>query len=617
MEDILILETDLSPDQTNMHDLKRYLPLGQLLHKFVEKAEYYHIDRWMPIGSTDYLGDISARYIRFTAKKHDKIRLYLGKGYVAEKDESWRKPFNRRSGWTGGDGIFSFNIRNGNDAYDQQDAKTIFVFGDTLIGNTDPLTKKRALPVLMPANTIAYLDGNGSSHKDIRFEINTNGENNVIPFFEPDNEFVYEGTTAQNLVRTDHKKKACYLSGYDPQKVELTFDLNINQHISAIDIYNYYPERKVSDTLLNRGIKTFSMNVSMDGDKWLNLGTFELEKAKSENDFKRFKIHKPFRYLKLTVPPKQGEGNHYDKDDDTEVVFGLNRVVFHNEKDTLEDIRVKASSVMSKTKKNAWFWLQDGVVIGRNIYFLPLIITPDTDKPEGLQFSVDSICMIKAPIRKDHVDFEKHIQKPTPLYRTSEESETAFGAAIMPNTKEAGAKHPDGYIYIYGYTTENARRTLKVARVRPEDFEFVDKWRYFSKNGWSSRIEKATPLLSHISCEMSVSPIETGHNKGKYLAVFQYNVNSDYVAYSIGETPYGPFSDPSIVYECEEPKTLKRKTYSYNAKAHPHLSLPGDILVSYNVNSYEMDHHLDNVEVYHPRFIRLKDTSVDHDKEVA
>ncbi|GEM_PF-644942 len=606
-----ILKVKITPNKALEIDLKQYMPLGKIRHKNIIKTEFFHIDSWKSLDDPSDFKDQTARLIRFTAKKEDSIEIYPGTGYVAKKDETWRKPFIRYSGWTGGDGIFSFNIKNGRDTYDQKDAQTIFVFGDTLIGKSDPRTKKRFPPLLMPANTIAYLKGNGDNHKDIEFNINTNSHNNVIPYFSPENAMVYEGTVAQNLVNYTVDDHQGYLSGYHPEKVELLFDLNQNQHISTIDIYNYRPYPLADESMLNRGVKKIAISVSLDQDKWLSLGEFSLEKATNADKPNVIPVHKPCRYVKMHVPAKQGTGNHYDANDTAEVIFGLQKTVFYtNDNQQLCDIAVEATSELSREKKHAWFWLQDGVVIDDAIYFLPLIITPDPDKPEGLQFAVEGVSMIKSPIKNGKVDFEHHQQKPTCLYRGKKNDEWVFGAAIMNNSKASGHINADGYIYIYGYNTINGERTLKVARVKPEQFETLDAWRFYSDGAWVSSLEEASSILKHISCEMSVSPIETGANKGKYLAVFQYNVDSKYVAYAIGDTPAGPFSEPRIVYECEEPVSLGRTAYTYNAKAHPHLSKPDDILVTYNVNTYDMQHHLDNVEVYHPRFLRLKDTSI-------
>jgi hypothetical protein len=41
--------------------------------------------------------------------------------------------------------------------------------------------------------------------------------------------------------------------------------------------------------------------------------------------------------------------------------------------------------------------------------------------------------------------------------------EIIFGAGLMPNTAEAGAPQPDGYVYVYGHQNAPSTRSL-VAR---------------------------------------------------------------------------------------------------------------------------------------------------------
>ncbi len=604
----IVLDEKLQAGETKTFDLERYLPLGKVESTNVERIELYQGGRWSEASQHDDLENHTARYIRFTARNQGRIRVHLGQGYIAKKDEAWRAPFNRRSNWTGGDGIFSFNIKNGRDTYDQKDARTLFVFGDTLVGKSDPETRKRLKPLLMPNNTIAYLEGNDIGKATIDFRIATDADDAVTSFFSPDNPSVYEGTPAQNLVTYSEKDLLPFISGNRPKKLEVIFDFGTNRHVDAMTVHNHFPE---SPAVAGRAVKKFVVSVSLDKDKWLRMGEHTLRLPKKKNDGETFALNKRCRYVKIAIPPVQGEGNHYPPDEGSEVLFALDKVEFQSGGQRLENIIAESSSVLAKKKRPAWFWLQDGVVIGDAIYFLPLLVVPDEKKPEGLQFAVKGVNIMEVPFQNGELDFPAHTQRPAPLYRKNGDKETIFGAAIMNNTAAAGVKHPDGHIYIYGYTFENGGRSLKVARTKPGRFTDVDEWRFFANGEWVADMDDATPVLDHISCEMSVSPIETGAHEGGFLAVFQYDVNTDHIAYSIGETPWGPFTEPRIVYECEEPKQLGRSTYAYNAKAHPHLSRPDSILVSYNVNTYDMQHHYDNVEVYHPRFVRLVDTTTD------
>jgi hypothetical protein len=152
-------------------------------------------------------------------------------------------------------------------------------------------------------------------------------------------------------------------------------------------------------------------------------------------------------------------------------------------------------------------------------------------------------------------------------------------------------------------------RELVVARVKEDRFEFFDDWRFYNGKDWVTNIFESKGLLEHISCEMSVSQLLDGQNKGKYIAVFTYDTNTPYIAYSLGDSLVGPFSDPQKVYHTPEQDIFKSTTYTYNAKAHPHLSKSTNILVSYNTNTYNFEHNMSNNLIYRPRFIRLIDTT--------
>ena len=49
--------------------------------------------------------------------------------------------------------------------------------------------------------------------------------------------------------------------------------------------------------------------------------------------------------------------------------------------------------------------------------------------------------------------------------------------------------------------------------------------------------------------------------------------------------------------------------YIYNAKAHPHLSKEGELLVSYNINTSNFSENIQYGRTYGPRFIKLRKES--------
>lgn len=174
-----------------------------------------------------------------------------------------------------------------------------------------------------------------------------------------------------------------------------------------------------------------------------------------------------------------------------------------------------------------------------------------------------------------------------------------LGAGIFVNTASAGAPDPDGYIYVYGKKDE--LQGMIVARVLPKNFEKFDKWVFWDGNNWVSSITEAVSVAHRVSNELSVSPL----GDGRYALVFQIDGIGNRVGLCLGLTPYGPFGPIIELWETTEGE--QKNYYTYNAKAHPALSNPGELLISYNVNAFDFFREIrKNPYLYRPRFIRLK-----------
>lgn len=251
--------------------------------------------------------------------------------------------------------------------------------------------------------------------------------------------------------------------------------------------------------------------------------------------------------------------------------------------------------------KKCWYWLQDGVLLNGNIYILPMVIESNPSGREGFRFRHSGLTMIRIPVHSNVPQLQKHIQMDTPLFHTNESRTLYFGVAMMPNTAEAGAPEPDGYVYVYG-RYEAGGIKLAVARVKPEHFEDFSRWRFWDGKAWSSNIEDTAPLGIG-GPELSVTPVQSGPLAGKYLMVSMHVGRDLFVR--IGESPVGPFGPIINIYHTSEPDA-GQKIYTYNAKAHPSLSEPGEWLISYNVNSTGWQNHIDNGDIYRPRFLKAR-----------
>src|SRR5690606_11678947 len=155
-----------------------------------------------------------------------------------------------------------------------------------------------------------------------------------------------------------------------------------------------------------------------------------------------------------------------------------------------------------------------------------------------------------------------------------------------------GAPGPDAYVYVYGVDEPPFIKRLIIARVRPADFLDFSAWRFYDGAGWSPDVADAARITSRVSNELSLSPLPGGG----YALVFQLDTIGRDVAGRTAPTPVGPFGPIRKLYEAPEPAML-RGVYTYNAKAHPHLSAPGTLLISYNVNTSEFFDHFQYADI--------------------
>ncbi|CAN5173715.1 hypothetical protein BH20ACT5_BH20ACT5_20560 [soil metagenome] len=245
-----------------------------------------------------------------------------------------------------------------------------------------------------------------------------------------------------------------------------------------------------------------------------------------------------------------------------------------------------------------WFWPNDGIVVDGQLYLYSLRMKRGGDPV--FNFETDGVSLLSTSASSPP-PFETYTEVDTPLYlpASGDEGDLTFGLGVMPNTVRAGAPAPDGYLYVYGVRNDPNKKLL-VSRVRPGQIEDFSAYRFWDGTDWSPSITAAVPVTSRVSSEFSVTPLADG----RYILVFQRDTLSDKVAVRYGASPVGPWSAPEVIYTAPE-AGLTPNTYTYNAKAHPHLSRPGELLISYNVNSFDFFEHFDNADIYRPRFIRL------------
>mmetsp|Transcript_119193 Transcript_119193/g.206260 ORF Transcript_119193/g.206260 Transcript_119193/m.206260 type:complete len:378 (-) Transcript_119193:239-1372(-) len=247
-----------------------------------------------------------------------------------------------------------------------------------------------------------------------------------------------------------------------------------------------------------------------------------------------------------------------------------------------------------------WCWLGDGVVIQGKLHILTQRLRTNPSEAEGWQFQTVGVVLLTWAVVGDVFSGDPS-QIDAPLFSGGPDSSSFFGAGIMSNTKDAGAPHPDGFIYVYGVRFDLTLRVkfMLASRTLPEDFEDFDKWLFWDGAAWATGMENASPVTDEVSDELSVTAL---HN-GKFALVFQWNTLGAWTCMKIGDSPVGPWSQRLELWNSMPEYPVKMM--AYNSKAHPHLSKPGTLLVSVNYNACEFADHFKHAGIYRPRFFRI------------
>ena len=251
-------------------------------------------------------------------------------------------------------------------------------------------------------------------------------------------------------------------------------------------------------------------------------------------------------------------------------------------------------------EKEDYYWLGDGFVNKdlHAVYFFGYRVRDTSTAAFG--FAEVGNAIIKVPLGSQP-PFHNQQQMETPFFlHGTAETYGSLGAGILLNTKEAGAKDADGYVYVYG--VRGRRKEVLVARVQPKHFEQFDKWRFWDGHTWNADIRTITAITDSASNELSVSRLPDG----RYAMVFQTGGLGRSVGVRLGLRPEGPYGPVIKLWDCTEIDAAKN-LIAYNAKAHPNLSKPGELLISYNINSLDFWNDIKLLpDLYRPRFISVK-----------
>ncbi len=246
-------------------------------------------------------------------------------------------------------------------------------------------------------------------------------------------------------------------------------------------------------------------------------------------------------------------------------------------------------------EERGWFWIYHGVRTRRGLYLFLVQIEP-TEAPPSAGFEPVGTWLVHVANPLDSPDHWRVTRNRIPWENFTSRGATFFGSWILKK---------GSWIYVYGTTEEIVdgfhRKYMILARVSEEDLSRFDRWRFYVKGKWSSDFSAAERLCADIANEFSVSFLDA---RGKWVAVYSAGGLGRHISARFAPNPWGPWSDPRILYHCPEMQWGK-DIFCYAAKAHPALAAAADeIIITYVANSTDFYKMAADTRLYRPRFLR-------------
>lgn len=536
------------------------------------------------------VGNTGGQYFGLNA-----VAFTLGSGKIVLEEEAMSLAFRRYQGWSGADGIFSFNLTDGRTHMGADFERMLFIFSDTFIGPSGTHNHIRQTMRLIN-NTLGYYTPSESFEDGLEFVY---GGTETFPqnLFEPDYYIGYHGsnlTDFDGFDRTDSPEallsnRALGSMWRTTEEVDVTLTFSMPSPMSIGNVYLW--NDNVDPTF---GIHTFELLVTTQTGELESLGVHTLPQAPS-NQATPYQLALDLQGVVTDTLILRPLSNY----ESTFTHFALGKVMMTDSLGRIIHAQSQASDSLygrDATENSARLWLQDGVVIGDVFYNFPIVVKDSPDL-----FKVHQVGLSRIPIVDGELHSEDTVYFTTPLQaRTPDGAELFFGAGVMNLSNHLELDDP--YVYIYGYKDFEGRHLL-VARVLPEQFEDFNAWTFYDGENFQSDIHLSAPLISGVSAELSVSYVPEGPYGGRYVLTVMEDTLSGRVSVAYADTPYGPFSQFELLYRTQEHRQFAN-TFTYNAKMHPLLSTANEWIISYNVNA-STNLALRDVRIYHPRFIRV------------
>ena len=184
-----------------------------------------------------------------------------------------------------------------------------------------------------------------------------------------------------------------------------------------------------------------------------------------------------------------------------------------------------------------------------------------------------------------------------------DDAELTWGMAACVDPDSRGRNSPDALIY-------GVRRSvvgnmgLVLARAPTASIDRFDTWKFYAgKNSWSPTPAAAVILASGVAPEFSVERLDDP-SRAIWTLVQSEPFLGKRILLRRAARADGQWSSPPFLARVSDVER-NRLYFTYAAKGHAALSRPGELLITYIVNSNRFADLIDDTQIYRPKFIRV------------
>ena len=250
------------------------------------------------------------------------------------------------------------------------------------------------------------------------------------------------------------------------------------------------------------------------------------------------------------------------------------------------------ASLLTPVDGKGWFWLFDAALLRGKLY---LFLNQIERTEEKSAFAFRQIGTWLGEVSNPLAPPTQWLVKQTkvPFAQFSPGEERSFGSALLA---------ADGLVYIYGTHSQTGGKSMILARAPETKLADFASWQFRTANGWSTNFANGADLCVKVANEYSVSWMPA---LKQFVLVCTENGLSENIITRTASQPWGPWSAPTVAFQCPETKWGK-EVFCYSAKAHPMLThTDNELIVTYAANANDFAQLVNDARLYWPRFVRL------------